>query len=30
MLRDANREENDYDALYGLEQIHQSNGTFGV
>ena len=30
MPRDANREENDYDTLYDLEQIHQSNGTVGV
>ena len=30
MPRDANREETDHDALYDLEQIHQSNGTVGV
>ena len=30
MPRDANREENDNDALYDLEQIQQSNDTFGV
>ena len=30
MPRDANREENDYDTLYDLEQIQQSNDTFGV